>query len=145
MPTESQQYVRQRLDELSKYRDFKEQLRQVRQINQARTAADLDEIDLRLRQLVPPKEWNQTDVALLRQERLDDIKTIREEADKIENWYRDLKKQADALWASDRSGEGRYHGANGSRRSTTCWRWRTGPSFGPRIGCRTRRASTTPR
>lgn len=103
---ELQELVRVRLDELVKYRDFKDQVKQTRHPAQARAEAELDEIEARLGQLTPPAAWSQTEAALLRSERQDDIKAIRVAAMQVEDWFRNLKKEADGLWAFDRSGEG---------------------------------------
>jgi hypothetical protein len=103
LPAEQRDYVNQRLQELQEYRAYKEKLQNEAAPETVQNERELDELRMRLEtDLAPPPpyaaEWGQTEAALLRQERLDDLKALREATNRVEEWYRDLKQKGEALW-----------------------------------------------
>jgi hypothetical protein len=106
LPSGLQEKVNERLQELNDYRSYKDRLQQSRAPEQARSDGELDAIKARLdHELALPApyaaEWGQTDAALLRAQRLDDIKAMRRAVDVALEWYRDLQQRGDALWSWD--------------------------------------------
>src|SRR5438045_1825893 len=77
---------------------------------EARSDEELAEIAKRVNgELALPEayraEWGQTEAALLRARRLEDVKALQAAVGRVEDWYRDLKRRGEALWSfSDRSG-----------------------------------------
>src|SRR5439155_16923366 len=77
-----QRFLRDRLAEISAYRDYKARLLRQRAPADARSEDDLQEIDQRLRQELPlpadyAAEWKQTDSAVIRDKWLEDIVALR--------------------------------------------------------------------
>ncbi len=102
LPPEQQEYVNSHLQELEQYRDFKEKLQREPAPESAQSGRELDEIRARLEtELALPadreEEWSQTEAALLRRQRLDDIKALREGVSRVEDWYHELKQRGEAL------------------------------------------------
>jgi hypothetical protein len=107
---EKQEEVRQLLQEMTAYRTYKDELLKSRAPAEARSDEELADIEKRLNgELALPEayraEWGQTEAALLRARRLEDIKALQAAVGRVEDWYRDLKRRGQALWTfSDRSG-----------------------------------------
>src|SRR5262249_45194264 len=111
LPEDLQKFVIDSLKELQAYRDYKQQLQQVRPVTAARSENDLKEIEetLTTKLALPPAyetQWANTQAALLRAERLKDIKAIRPAVDRVEDWYRRLREEGNRLlrFAIDKAG-----------------------------------------
>jgi hypothetical protein len=106
-----QDYLRERLQELEAYRDYKERLQMVRAPADARSVEELTELERRLRDdLAPPppfqSDWRQTEAVVLRDKWLDDIKALRKSASEVEDWYRQLTQRGNRpLLFADRTAE----------------------------------------
>jgi hypothetical protein len=111
LPEDLQKFVIDSLKEMQAYRDYKQQLQQVRPVTAARSENDLKEIEetLTTKLALPPAyetQWANTQAALLRAERLKDIKAIRPAVDRVEDWYRRLREEGNRLlrFAIDKPG-----------------------------------------
>jgi hypothetical protein len=97
LPRDKQAYVRARLEELQAYRDYEDQLLQVMDPRDARSRAQLDDIERDMNALVPPpvyrEAWSQTDAEALRADRLEDIAAIRRALGGVETWYQKLAQE----------------------------------------------------
>jgi len=94
---ENQEYVAQRLRELTDYQAYRDRL--LRETAPASAASDdkLDEIEARLKgDLLPPAEyqaeWGQTEAAQLREQRLADVTAIRQSVLEAEHWYKERSR-----------------------------------------------------
>jgi hypothetical protein len=103
LPAQEKEYVDDRLQELLAYREYKQKVQDVRAPAEATSEKDLDRIEAGLRQLAPPSErqatWSQTEAALRRVEELDDIKALRGAVLDLDDWYRQILRRGEDLWA----------------------------------------------
>ncbi len=102
LASDQQKYVTDRLAELEDYREYKDRLLQARAPADVRSNEELQSVERALRsELAPPEkyatEWRQTEAAVLRDKRLDDIKALRRAADEVEEFYRALIARASKL------------------------------------------------
>jgi hypothetical protein len=102
LPEEMRQYVQGRLEELQRYRDYRDRLLALRAPADARDDEELRGIDRQLREdLAPPvdyaREWQQTEAVRLRDKYLEDVPAIRRAVGRADDWYRQLKQDADRL------------------------------------------------
>jgi hypothetical protein len=102
LPTEQQQYVQDRLQELQDYSTYFEKLQRmqgVRRPADARDEADLRDteqaLDTDLR--VPREAWNQTEAARLHQDYLEQISALRRAVDNVTEWYRQRQREGERL------------------------------------------------
>jgi GTPase SAR1 family protein len=102
LPPKEQEYVASRLDELKEYRAYKERLQEVRPPAEVANERELDKAETILRELTPPPErqaeWGQTEAALLRSQRLEDVKAIRAAVNDLDDWYRRVQRRGEELW-----------------------------------------------
>jgi hypothetical protein len=102
LPTEKQQYVRTRLQELQDYRAYEDKLRALPRIDRVHSERDLEQLENGLNHLAPPTEhqpdWNQTDAALYRAQLLEDVKALRRAVAESEDWYDSLIRRGRELW-----------------------------------------------
>jgi hypothetical protein len=102
LPQELQDFVSNRLRELSAYQDYKARLERERPPGEMRTPEELNRLESRLRDsLGPPSEyqneWTRTDAELLRQKWLSDISAIRNAVAETSEWYAKNAEAAENL------------------------------------------------
>lgn len=96
LPAKKQEEVRDRLHELQAYEQFEKKLLPIQDPRDARSFAQLQEIETNLQNLKIPAEyradWSNTDAGRRYSDYLDDIKAMRVAVVKVEDWYRNLAK-----------------------------------------------------
>jgi hypothetical protein len=110
LPAEDQAYVQERLQELQDYQNYKERLLLLGMVQEVRNERELDSLEKRLEELTLPKaheaDWRQTEAALLRVQRREEIKVVRAAATELADWYAKLRRRGEALWAFSKQEEG---------------------------------------
>jgi hypothetical protein len=103
LPASSKEYVEGRLQELLEYREYQKRVLAARAPADARSEKDLDRTEAALRELAPPPErkaaWSQTEAALLREQRLEEVKALRAAVVELDDWYRRIIRRGEDLWA----------------------------------------------
>jgi hypothetical protein len=107
LPPELQAYVVTRLEELQAYDAFQRKLATVRPPADARSTADLDETEKRLKtELDPPAkyadDWSRTEAVQLRNKWLADAAALRDAVGRAVAWYDGLKQDGDKLLFPDK-------------------------------------------
>lgn len=102
LPPDLQDFVSNRLRELSAYQEYKARLERERPPSEMRTPEELNRLESRLRDsLGPPSEyqneWTRTDAELLRQKWLGDISAIRNAVAETSEWHSKNAEAADNL------------------------------------------------
>jgi hypothetical protein len=104
LPAEQQSFVNQRLEELSAYRDFQDQLARVPPISSVHSTRELEMIEGALKKLEPPEKhrsnWGQTEAVLARGRRLEEIKQYRSAVAEVTDFYDALARNGQGLWAA---------------------------------------------
>lgn len=104
LPAEQQAFVTQRLEELSAYRDFQDQLARVPPVTSARNPKELDAIENALKKLESPEkyrsDWGQTEAVLARARRLEEVKLLRVAIAEVSDFYGALARKGQSLWAA---------------------------------------------
>src|SRR5262249_9473161 len=100
------QLIRDRLDELQTYIDYRDKLLRIR-LGEITQVDDLTRVETRLKEdlALPPryeKDWRQTEAALLREKLQTEARTLRDAVLHTEDWFRNLSKQAEKLWTFDK-------------------------------------------
>jgi hypothetical protein len=110
LPEEQRGYIDSHLRELHEYQTNKRELERIPPLDTATTEPKLEDIGQRLKDLqLPPEhaaDWGQTEAALERERRLDDVRKLRNAVDEMEEWYRDLERRGDKLWTFSDQQEG---------------------------------------
>ena len=103
LTSDQQTFVTGRLDELTAYRDYQNQLAAVQPVSSARNVRELEANEQSLKKLEPPAvyrgEWGQTEAVLARERRLEEIKAYRSTIAGATDWFDDLAKKGQGLWA----------------------------------------------
>jgi GTPase SAR1 family protein len=113
LPQEQQQYVTERLQELREYEAYLRQLLAARPPSAAHNLRELQtaEEELTRSLALPRPEWSQTEAARLREERLAEVRILRQAVTKAAGWYQQLKEEGETL-ASFAGREPRTGGAS---------------------------------
>jgi hypothetical protein len=100
LPEAQQRLVRDRMEELRSYLAYWDRLQQGPRPADARTVQALQEAQEQYQTELnlPHPDWDKTDAAKLRQERLTDAEALRRAVTHARNWYLDSTERADALW-----------------------------------------------
>ncbi|HEV8062360.1 MAG TPA: hypothetical protein VGP68_20950, partial [Gemmataceae bacterium] len=102
LPSEEQRFVQERLDELTAYRDYQDQLARIAPANSARNARELEVPEQALKKLEPPEkyrsDWSQTEAVLSRGRRVEEIKVYRSAIAEVTDWYDALTRKGQGLW-----------------------------------------------
>jgi hypothetical protein len=102
LPSEKQDYLESRLQELQDYRAYEEKLQAASHLEQFRSARELEAAENTLASLVPPAEhqadWSQTDAVLFRARLLADVRAVRKAVAETENWFNTLLRRGQELW-----------------------------------------------
>ncbi len=102
LPPETQQYVIGRWRELKDYQAYRDRFLREPPPTMATTDEKLEELKGRLEgELLPPAEyqteWAQTEAVLLREQRLDDVRAMREAVARVEDWVRGMNQKGEDL------------------------------------------------
>jgi hypothetical protein len=100
LPTNTQDLLRQRQKELQEYIPYLEQLQALRPLEGVGKYAELQaaEVDLVTKLSVPHTEWAQTEAARIHDTRLAQVRALRQEADRLAEWYATRATDAKSLW-----------------------------------------------
>src|SRR5262249_29016867 len=101
LPPETQEHVKDHLQELQDYIAYLEKLqREVSPLSAARSKDDLQDMKrtLETRLALPRKEWSQTEAARQAQERLEQLRALDRAVDEAVRWYEQLVDDGFKLW-----------------------------------------------
>ncbi len=102
LPEDKREFVQTRLQELQEYQAYKMAFDRLAPLDTLRSDRELDAIEKRLVNLTPPgdhkSQWSQTEVALERGQRLEDVKKLRAAIADMEDWYSGLESRGQDLW-----------------------------------------------
>ena len=102
LTSDQQTFVAGRLDELTAYRDYQDQLAALQPVSSAHNVRELEAIEQTLTKLEPPpvyrSEWGQTETVLARGRRVEEIKAYRSAIAAATDWFYDLTKKGQGLW-----------------------------------------------
>jgi hypothetical protein len=99
LPSETQEYVNDRLKELQDYDAWYRKLLDTRPPTDARTPDELRKVEESLTALAPPRqEWGQTAAAHWRDERLADAAALRKAVKTADDWYAERRDEGESLW-----------------------------------------------
>jgi hypothetical protein len=102
LPESSRQFVDERLAELKEYTAYLERVEEQPRPGSLRSEGRLQEVKERLAKLTPPRpEWEKTDAAKLRRERLDEAEKLADAVAQARKRFADLRRDAQELKASD--------------------------------------------
>jgi GTPase SAR1 family protein len=104
LPQEMRAYVQERIAQFEAYASYFQKLQDSRSPTSARNEATLAQIekDLTERLTLPDPDWKDTVAGKLREGRLGDIKLIREQVNKVEEWYLTKRMEGLELWTFSR-------------------------------------------
>jgi hypothetical protein len=104
LPAADQRFVESRRKELEEYHQFWQKLQGLRPPAEATSERELEQINASLQALTPPADhrtdWEQTEAAHLRRQRLLDFQAIRAAATSVQDWNRGLIRRGEDLWAT---------------------------------------------
>ena len=101
LSTDKRNDVQERLKELQEYEAYYRRLLESRRPGDANSLSDLKQIEdtLKTTLALPHPEWSETRASRLRQERLNDVASLRKAIEEGAIWYRDeLGKRGEDLW-----------------------------------------------
>jgi hypothetical protein len=102
LPAEQRDYVQNRIDEIERYLDYLDKIRQARSPADVTSEAKLTVLEDELRgPLKPRDEWAGTEADKLYQAKLRGVETLHKVGKELREWYRDSAEQAQNLLAFD--------------------------------------------
>jgi hypothetical protein len=101
LPQKKRDYVRERLEDLHAYVAYEKKLREITDPGDARSLAQLSQIEKDLVQLEMParyrSEWGQTDAGRQHADWLEDVVALRSAVMKVERWYLKLAQDGNQV------------------------------------------------